>query len=139
MKPGAAYEAIVDAIAAIAVEKTHNRDKFTIHRGPLTELPLRDRVFVLEFQTGVDRVETRMGCNEYHAEFSFTAVYTHSKNTQQRIGNDSRLVYDAVIGLIGSNSGEITDVTFLSSDISMGDERTYLARRNFDVTFIAST
>ena len=118
MKPGAAYEAIVDAIAAIDVEKTHNRDKFTIHRGPLTELPLRDRVFVLEFQTGVDRVETRMGCNEYHAEFSFTAVYTHSKNTQQRIGNDSRLVYDAVIGLIGSNSGEITDVTFLSSDIS---------------------
>jgi hypothetical protein len=138
MKPGAAYEAIVNAIEAIAVEKAHARDKFAIHRGPIAELPLRDRVFVLEFQTGVDRVEIRMGCNEYRAEFSFTSVYTSSKNIQQRIGNDSRLVYDAIIDLIGSNSGEITDVAFLSSAVSMGDERTYLATRNFELSFIAT-
>ena len=139
MTPGEAYEAIVTAISDIAVEQKHNRDKFTVHRGPLTELPLRDRVFVLEFQTAVDRVEIRMGCNEYHAEFSLTAVYSNSKQVQSRIGNDSRLLYDAIIGLIGSNNGEITDVAFLSSDVSMGDERTYFLRRNFDVSFIAST
>ena len=138
MTPGAAYEAIVDKISGIGVTKAHSRDRFVVHRGPLAELPLRDRVFVLEFQTGVDRVETRMGCDEYHAEFAFTAVYTSSKNIQQRIGNDSRLVYDAIIGLIGSSSGEITDVAFLSSDISMGDERTFFARRNFDLTFIVT-
>lgn len=139
MTPGEAYEAIVTAISDIAVEQKHNRDKFTVHRGPLSELPLRDRVFVLEFQTAVDRVEIRMGCNEYHAEFSLTAVYSNSKQVQSRIGNDSRLLYDAIIGLIGSNNGEITDVAFLSSDVSMGDERTYFLRRNFDVSFIAST
>ena len=139
MTPGEAYEAIVTAISDIAVEQKHNRDKFTVHRGPLSELPLRDRVFVLEFQTAVDRVEIRMGCNEYHAEFGLTAVYSNSKQVQSRIGNDSRLLYDAIIGLIGSNNGEITDVAFLSSDVSMGDERTYFLRRNFDVSFIAST
>lgn len=138
MKSSEAYEAIVDAISAIDVAKVHSRDKFTVHRGPLAELPLRDRVFVLEFQTGVDRVETRMGCDEYHAEFSLTAVYTSSTNVQKRIGDDSKMVYDAIIALIGSNSGQITDVSFLSSDISMGDERTYLSRRNFDVTFTAN-
>lgn len=139
MKAGEAYEAIVGAIEAIDVAKAHARDRFVVHRGPLGELPLRDRVFVLEFQTGVDRVETRMGCDEYHAEFAFTCVYTSSKNIQQRIGNDSKLVYDAIIGLIGSNGGAITDVSFLSSDISMGDERTFLASRSFDLTFTATS
>ena len=138
MTPGAAYNAIIDAISAITVVKAHNRDKFTVHRGSVSELPLRDRVFVLEWASGVDRVETRMGCNEYHAEFAFTAVYTASNQVQERIGNDSKLLYDAIIDLIGSSDGDITDVTFLSSDVTMGDERTFFARRNFDITFIAS-
>ena len=138
MTPGTAYDAVIAAIEAIAVSKSHARDRFVAHRGTLSEMPVRDRVFLLSFQTAVDRVESRMGCNEYHAEFEMTAIYTGAKNIQQRIGNDSRLVYDAIIDLIGSNSGEITDVQFLSSDISMSDDRTYLVRRSFDVSFIVN-
>ncbi len=136
MTPGSAYDAIVASVEAIVVTQTHERDRFNAHAGTLAEMPVRDRVFLLSFQTGVDRIETRMGCDEYHAEFEMTTVYTSSNKIQQRMGDDTKLVYDALVDLIGSS--DITDVQFLSSDISMADDRTYFSRRNFDVTFIAT-
>ncbi len=137
MTPGALYDALIDALEGVAVTQAHARDVFSAHRGPLAEMPLRDRVFALEFISGVDRVESRMGCNEYHAEFSFTAVYTSTNQIQQRIGNDSKLIYDAIIALIGSEGGDITDAAALTSDITAADERAWFMRRTFDVTFLA--
>ena len=134
MTPGDMYDAVVAAIEGIAVTKAHRGDRFTHHAGPRDEIPMRDRVFVMEFMSGVDQHPTRRGCDEYTATMEIVAVYGHSKNIQKRIGNDSKLVADALLDLIGSGD-QITDVVLTSSDNMVNVDRSIISARQVEITF----
>jgi len=134
MTPGEMYDAVTAKIEAIAVTKAHRGDKFTLHAGARDEMPLRDRVFSVEFMTGVDIHPTRKGCDEYITTLEIVSVYGHSRNIQQRIGNDSQLVADALLDLIGTNN-QITDVDLLTSDFIVNTDRSILSTRQVQITF----
>tara|TARA_R110001583_G_scaffold13041_3_gene56947 strand:- start:2903 stop:3310 length:408 start_codon:yes stop_codon:yes gene_type:complete len=134
MTPGAMYDSVTAKIANIAVTKAHRGDRFTHHTGARDEMPLRDRVFAVEFMTGVDVHPTRRGCDEYITTLEIVTVYGHSRNIQQRIGNDSKLVADALMDLIGSGD-QITDVDMLTSDFIVNTDRSILSTRQIQITF----
>tara|TARA_R100000664_G_C2740277_1_gene128886 strand:+ start:585 stop:992 length:408 start_codon:yes stop_codon:yes gene_type:complete len=134
MTPGEMYDTVVAAIEAIAVTKAHKRDRFTHHAGSRDEMPMRDRVFIMEFLSGVDQHPSRMGCDEFVTTLEIVYVYSHSKDIQKRVGNDSKLVADALLGLIGSGD-QITDVRLTSSDNTVTDDRTIISARQVEITF----
>ena len=134
MTPGEMYDAVAAKIEAIPVTKAHRGDRFFHHKGPRDEMPLRDRVFSVEFMTGCDQHPTRRGCEEFVTTIEIVFAYGHSQNIQQRVGNDSKLVADAMLELIGYGD-QITDVLLTSSDILVQPDRSIVATRQVEFTF----
>ena len=72
--PSEVYDAVKAAIVGTSVTKAHAGDTLAHYEGPLEEMPLRDRTFVLQ-SAALDRVTERMGCQEWTLELDVAVVY----------------------------------------------------------------
>ena len=112
------YTAIADAIQATTVVQSHKGDSLRRYEGPLEEMPLRDRTFVLQ-STSLDRVTERMGCQEWRLGLEAAIVYQLTSGANARALLDVQAISDAVLLQLGSTG--ITDIDELGSSIDISE------------------
>ena len=111
------YDAVKAAIVGTSVTKAHVGDTLAHYEGPLEEMPLRDRTFVLQ-SAALDRVTERMGCQEWTLELDVAVVYQLTKGANARALIDAQAISDVVVGLIGQTGSTVVEELPTSIDIS---------------------
>ena len=129
--PSQVYSAIGEAIQATDVTKAHKDDGLVHYEGPLEEMPLRDRTFVLQ-STALDRVTLRMGCQEWTLTLEAAVVYQLTSGANARALQDAQGISDQVILKIGSTG--ITDIREIGTSIDI-TERFMTTTLAFEVSF----
>ena len=129
--PAQVYDAIVDAIQGTTVAQSHKDDLLRHYEGPLEEMPLRDRTFVLQ-STSLDRVTARMVCQEWTLGLEAAVVYQLTTGANARALADVQGISDAVLLKIGST--DITDIDELGTSIDIS-ERFITTTLTFEVSF----
>ena len=114
--PAQVYTEIVSAITGTSVTQAHKDDTLAHYEGPLEEMPLRDRTFVLQ-STSLDRVTERMGCQEWTLGLEVAVVYALTTGANARALADLQAISDAIIGKIGQTG--ITDIEEDSTSVDI--------------------
>ena len=129
--PAEVYEAVKAALESTKVDQAHKDDRLVNYEGPLEEMPLRDRAFVLQ-PVGLDRVTERMGCQEWILALEMAVVYTLTQGANVRALADVQAISDKMISLIGSSG--ITSIEEVPTQLDVS-ERFLTALLSYNVNF----
>jgi len=129
--PAQVYTATVAALEGASIVLAHKDDRLVHYEGPLEEMPLRDRTFVLQ-ATGLDRVTERMGCQEWTLVLDLAVVYALTSGANARALADAQAMSDAIIAMIGTSGITMIEEAPSQLDIS---ERFITTALAFEVSF----